>query len=241
MTAHFTEADYRELVRRTAASYAVRGYADAPEAADVPHAILRHDLDASMHRALALARIEQQEGVKATYFLFPRCLYYNLLHPECKAIVGEILAAGHRLGLHFDVSMDHEQADFEKLVSHEKRLIEDEFGHSPEAVSFHLAGDFKSRLPKDRLVCGMFNAYSTVMTERYKYVSDSNGVWRFERWADLLDPSRYPRLHVLTHPEWWTPEEATPRQRLQRAIDGYAQRMGAWYDETTRRFDRPNY
>lgn len=234
----FTETEYRQLIRRTAENYVVCGYADVP---DAPHAILRHDLDASMHRALALARIEQREGVTATYFLFPRCLYYNLLHPECKAIVRQILEAGHRIGLHFDVSIDHMPSDLDRLLKHEKQLIEDEFGVSPEAVSFHLAGDFQARLPREQVVCGMTNAYSSAMSERYKYVSDSNGVWRFDRWSDLIDPSKYPRLHILTHPEWWTPEPMTPRQRLQRAIDGYASRMGRWYDETTRRFGRPNY
>lgn len=234
----FTEAGYRALLERTARHYAFAGYTDAPQA---PHAILRHDLDASVHRALALARIEHGLGVRATYFLFPRCLYYNLLHPEVKAAAAAILALGHRLGLHFDVSMDHAPADLARLVGQEKELLEREFGRTPEAVSFHLAGDFQSRLPREPLVCGMVNAYSTRMASDYKYVSDSNGVWRFDRWADLLDPQRHPRLHILTHPEWWTPEAMTPRQRLQRAIDGYARRMGDWYDETTRKSSRPNF
>lgn len=234
----FTEDSYRALLRLTAGHYAFSDFVHPPAG---PHAILRHDLDASVHRARALARIEHEEGVQATYFLFPRCLYYNLLHPECKAVVAEILSLGHRVGLHFDVSMDHAPQDLQRLVEHEKALIANEFGRTPEAVSFHLAGDFQSRLPREDVFCGMVNAYSSRMAGQYKYVSDSNGVWRFEPWAALVDPAKHPRLHILTHPEWWTPERLTPRQRLQRAIDGYARRMGEWYDETTRRSNRPNY
>lgn len=234
----FTESSYRGLLEHTAQHYAFSGYVQPPAG---PHAILRHDLDASLQRALALARIERALGIQATYFLFPRCLYYNLLHPESKAVVQAILALGHRMGLHFDVSMDHEPADLERLVAQEKELLEREFGRSPEAISFHLAGDFQSRLPREHVVCGMVNAYSSRMAAEYRYVSDSNGVWRFEPWSQLVDPARHPRLHILTHPEWWTAEALSPRQRLQRAIDGYAARMGAWYDETTRRYGRPNF
>jgi hypothetical protein len=225
--ADFTEDSYRALLRLTKQQYAFSGFV---QPAAQPHAILRHDLDASVHRALALARIEHEEGVQATYFLFPRCLYYNLLHPECKAVVAGILALGHRVGLHFDVSIEHAPEDLQRLVTHEKELIEREFGRSPEAISFHLAGDFASRLPREDLFCGMVNAYSARMARDYRYVSDSNGVWRFEPWSALLDAGKFPRLHILTHPEWWTPERLTPRQRLQRAIDGYARRMGDWYD-----------
>lgn len=234
----FTESSYRGLLRLTASQYAFCGY---PEPGTGPHVILRHDLDASLQRALALARIEREEGALATYFLFPRCLYYNLLHPESKAVVREIISMGHRVGLHFDISSDHAPEDLLQLVDFEKRLIEHEFGQTPEAVSFHLAGDFPSRLPKEHDYCGMVNAYSARMASEYRYVSDSNGVWRFTPWAELIDARRHPRLHVLTHPEWWTPTSMSPRQRLQRAIDGYARRMGVWYDEVTRQSRRPNF
>lgn len=234
----FTEETYRCLLELTAQQYECCSYRVRPNG---PHAILRHDLDASLQRALALARIEHEVGVRATYFLFPRCLYYNLLHPESKAVVREILAIGHRVGLHFDVSMDYEAEDLLRLVQWEKDLITREFGCEPDAVSFHLAGEFKSRLPMQDDICGMVNAYSSRLGSEYRYVSDSNGVWRYTPWSELIDAQRNPRLHVLTHPEWWVPQAMTPRQRLQRAIDGYAKRMGDWYDETTRKFNRPNY
>lgn len=238
MTDDFTEANYRSLLLRSGASYSFRPFGTQEPC---PHVLLRHDLDTSLQRAHALARIEADLGISATYFLFPRSLYYNLLHPESKALVQQILALGHHAGLHFDVSMEHEAQDLEWLVTAERDLLQSEFGVTIEAVSFHLAGDFQSRLPREPLVCGMVNAYSTDLQQRYKYVSDSNGVWRFDRWADLIDPSRHPRLHVLVHPEWWTPEALRPRQRLQRAIDGYARRMGQWYDDVTKTYGRPNY
>ncbi|WBY00710.1 hypothetical protein PE066_14720 [Ramlibacter tataouinensis] len=237
-TQNFTEEEYRRLLELTQRQYAFASYLTAPEQ---PHVILRHDLDTSLQRALALAKIEASLGIRATYFLFPRSLYYNLLHPESKAVVRQILDFGHAIGLHFDVSMEYEPEELAPLLQHEKRLLEIEFGRSVEAVSFHLAGDFQSRLPSEHVVCGMVNAYSEQMRLGYKYLSDSNGVWRFENWEEILDSSKYPRLQILVHPEWWTPQSLTPKQRLQRAIDGYARRMGGWYDEVTRAYGRPNY
>jgi hypothetical protein len=234
----FTEAEYRKLLELTKEQYRFCGYC---EEISVPKVVLRHDLDTSVHRALAIAEIEAELDVFSTYFLFPRSLYYNILNPEIKNLVTRILAMGHKMALHFDVSMDYELANLHTLLLHEKGIIENEFAAPAEAVSFHLAGNFPSRLPKETIVAGMVNAYSVEMQQRYKYVSDSNGVWRFDRWEELIDASKYPSLHILIHPEWWTPQQMTPRKRLQRAIDGYAHEMGNWYDELTKSSGRPNY
>jgi hypothetical protein len=56
----------------------------------------------------------------------------------------------------------------------------------------------------------------------------------------VLEAAAEERLQVLTHPECWTPEAMAPRQRIQRAIDGYAQAIGRWYDDALARFNRPN-
>ncbi|MCD7909896.1 MAG: hypothetical protein LUH04_19885 [Clostridium sp.] len=42
------------------------------------------------------------------------------------------------------------------------------------------------------------------------------------------------RLQVLTHPENWTPEPLTPRQRIQRCFDGRAARAAEGYDHFLR-------
>lgn len=237
-TAAFTQMEYRDLLQKTKEQYRFCGYDDEDAS---PAVVLRHDLDTSVHRALAIAEIEAELGIVGHYFLFPRSLYYNLLNPEIKKLVFLILGMGHKMALHFDVSMEYEATDFHNLLNREKSILEGEFSAPVHAVSFHLAGNFSSRLPKERSICGMFNAYSEHMQKHYKYVSDSNGVWRFDHWNDLINAQKFPRLHVLTHPEWWTPQEMTPRQRLQRSIDGYAKEMGRWYDAITASSGRPNY
>ena len=236
----FTEAGYRELLCIAKARYRFVEFGDS----DASKVVLwRHDCDASMHRALCLAEIEAQEGVKATYFLFPRCLYYNILSADVARCVRGILALGHDIALHFDPTFYGEMLDRPQLIdviTHERDLLAREFGRVPVAVSFHLYGVLESPMPDDDTVAGMVNAYGRSLRASHGYVSDSNGVWRFRRLKTVLEEAKEERLQVLTHPEWWTPEAMPPRARLQRAVDGYATAMGRWYDDITAKHNRPN-
>jgi hypothetical protein len=56
----------------------------------------------------------------------------------------------------------------------------------------------------------------------FAYVSDSNGIWRYRKLEEVLSAPPVPKLQVLTHPEWWTPEPLAPFARLRRSINGRA-------------------
>lgn len=236
----FTEARYRDLLRLAKASYQVVDFSTAGASRTI---LWRHDCDASMHRALKLAEIEAEEGVKATYFLFPRCLYYNLMSADVAQCVRRIKSLGHDIALHFDPTYYGETLRGQALlqaITRERDLIAGEFGSSPVAISFHLFGILDPSELEDDIIADMVNAYGRSLRASYGYVSDSNGVWRHQRLKTVLEQATDERLQVLTHPEWWTPEVMPPRARLQRAIDGYASAMGRWYDEITATHDRPN-
>src|SRR5688572_19028064 len=64
--------------------------------------LLRHDVDVSVEYALAMARIEAEAGVRATYFLMLRSPAYNLLGRHASLAVREMAALGHDIGVHFD-------------------------------------------------------------------------------------------------------------------------------------------
>jgi hypothetical protein len=48
------------------------------------------------------------------------------------------------------------------------------------------------------------------------------------------------RLHVLTHPEWWTPEAMSPRERVVRSVDGRRESTLRAYDQLLERNNRAN-
>ena len=238
--ADFTEASYRDLLRLAKSSYR---FVDFPAAGASRTILWRHDCDASMHRAARLAEIEAEEGIKATYFLLPRCLYYNLMSADVAQCVRKITSLGHDIALHFDPTYYGEKLGGQSLlraITRERDLIADEFGSAPVAISFHLFGILDQSELGDDVIAGMINAYGHSLKASHGYVSDSNGVWRYRRLKTVLEEATEERLQVLTHPEWWTLEVMPPRARLQRAIDGYASAMGRWYDGITARHGRPN-
>jgi hypothetical protein len=238
--ADFTEHSYRELIRQAKINYQFTTF---PKAGAARTMLWRHDLDASIQRSLRLAEIEAEEGVVATYFVYPRCPYYNILSPHVAPLMRRILELGHDLALHFDPAFYGPVTSAAALlpeIAGERDLLAREFGTPPVAISFHNFGLFDPAAFSDDHVVGMVNAYGTSIKAKYGYVSDSNGVWLYRRLKTVLEEAKEERLQVLTHPEWWTPEVMPPRARLQRAIDGYASAMGQWYDEIVDKSGRPN-
>jgi hypothetical protein len=236
----FTESVYADLVRRARTRFAFEPFGTT---AAHPHVLWRHDVDISVHRAVALARIEAETGATSTWFFWSHSPFYNLLEPAVTELAREILGLGHRLGLHFDhEAYPHlrDKDDLEDRVDSERRQLEDWLEHPVSAVSLHNPDvRFVAGMRGERLA-GLPNAYGSALEAGYEYVSDSNGYWRFRPLPDLLDDAAVSRLHVLTHPEWWTPKALSPRQRVVRAIEGRGRQVLSSYDALLARHDRIN-
>lgn len=65
-------------------------------------AVLRHDIDMDIQRAVEMARLEAELGVRATYFVLISSDFYNVFSARNTAGLREITALGHSVGLHFD-------------------------------------------------------------------------------------------------------------------------------------------
>ncbi len=220
----FTEANYGRLLELAASKYRFESYGAAPEA---PFVIWRHDVDYSPQRALAFAKIEAVLGLRCIYHVLVSSRYYNILEPDTGVVIRQIAGLGHEIGLHFDmdVGLEAEAVSREKILDRiglEKRLIEAVAGVPVTTMSFHNYVLHESRLDRADEICGMLNSSTKAYQDGYKYVSDSNGIWRYDRLEDVLSEPPFPRLHVLTHPVWWTPEPMPPVMRLRRVVDGRA-------------------
>jgi len=242
-TSDFTEQHYRELLRVAAKTYSFTTFTDAFSAPGRP-LIWRHDVDLSVHRAARLAAIEWEEGVHATYLFSPHSPFYNVLEREVAGRIRAIADLGHSVGLHFDPQFyglaENDELQLEHRLAAERRLVEDALGIELVAFSFHDPSPSLIRTQRRDAIAGMANAYGPTMAERFAYCSDSNGYWRFRRLHDVLEAAVDERLHVLTHPEWWTPEAMSPRDRVARCIDGRAARLHQTYDERLEEMGRLN-
>lgn len=206
------------------------------------HVIWRHDVDYSMHRAVRLAEIEAVENAFATYFVNPRCSFYNLLEVEIAEKITRIRELGHEIGLHFDVSATAANWTLESLeraVMRDRSILESIIGTSIRCVSWHNPDQSNALDFANETIAGLVNAYGDGLRTRYKYCSDSNGYWRFQPMRDVIAQG-HEHLHLLTHPEWWTPEPMSPSERIDRALSGRAAAGRRDYDALLSRSGRRN-
>jgi formyl transferase-like protein len=237
----FTETGLLALVRDlTKAGYRFPRLGDD---AGGRHVLWRHDVDVSMHRAARIAELENGEGVVATYFVNPRSAFYSLFEPEVEALLRRVGELGHEIGLHFDAGaygvMTWTDAALDAALRRERSLLETLLGSPVRVVSWHNPDQSNLLSFGAETLAGLVSAYSDRLRRDYTYCSDSNGYWRFKPMHELIREG-HERLHLLTHPEWWTPEAMSPSDRIERAILGRARKIRRNYDERIARAGRIN-
>lgn len=105
---HFTLASYGTLLQRlmqAGVTYDTFGsFADAMKQGRKTH-YLKHDIHKDLPACLAMAKLEQSLGVKATYFMMPRHAINNAFydHEDTWRILREIEAMGHDIAVHLDL------------------------------------------------------------------------------------------------------------------------------------------
>jgi len=237
----FTEQHYRRLMKRATDQYRLVPFTGFRE--DGRTCLWRHDIDYSPHRARRLAAIEAELGASATYFLDIHSEFCSVIGEVSSGIVREIIGMGHHVGLHFNAGFyDYRSwspSDRLDILRREKAVLEAMFGVEVGCYSIHNPTTIEDWNSDDTVVAGMVNVYCREIREQYSYISDSNGLWSRGRLADVLEEPP-PKLHVLTHAEWWTPDAMSPRERISRCIDGRAKALHQAYDQLLLEFMRPN-
>lgn len=238
----FTESEYRNLLRLAKDSWEIIPFTDYKKNGRV--CLWRHDVDFSMHRAYKLAQIEAEEGVRATYFVLLHSNFYNLLEDEIAKRLVKILEMGHVLGLHFDpqfyAKTTQDRDAILQQMEFEKQVLQQFFGVGVQTFSFHNPDSGSWTKVDKQEIGGLINAYGQEIRENFSYCSDSNGYWRFRRLRDVLEAAADSKLQILTHPEMWTPEPMSPRDRVARCIQGRSARQNQWYDDTLSKAGRKN-
>jgi hypothetical protein len=217
----FTTKSYRRLLSLAKMNYKFVSYKSIPWGEKFIN--WRHDCDISLNRAYALAKIESEECIKATYFLNPHCEFYNIYEKSQYDLVIKIIEMGHEIGLHFDpaFSQPTNEKELGQQIYYESKLLTDLFGVEPSAFSFH--NPIPAIMSYDaEIYGGLINCYSRRFKTEVSYCSDSNGYWRYRRLNQVLSDATEPCLQVLTHPDWWQENSMPPRQRIFRSVYGRA-------------------
>ncbi len=213
MTCSWTYEHYRSCIAKARE----HGYALLPfkEVASYPETqpliILRHDIDRSLSRALTMARMEKELGVRATYFVRVHAPTYNVFEYNTYRALQEIRSLGHEIGLHFEaVDFGHINGEAPlEVFQREKAVLETALNITVVSAAAH--GEHSRSGPghnRDFFQCftkeqvGIkYDAYDTAFTREMKYISDSSGIWREGCMCNHI--GKYPRLQILVHPCWW--------------------------------------
>ena len=170
--ANMTLAAYRALLEALLErGYRARPFDQAePSRTDL---VLRHDLDMSLDAALPTARIEQELGLVATYFILIRTEMYNPFSQRGLAAIKGLTEMGHEVGLHLDASLYDK--DLDAGADRECIILEAVTGQPVRFISFHRPGEGLLGLP--RQVASRDHAYQPRYFLEMGYSSDSRGGW----------------------------------------------------------------
>lgn len=162
---------------------------------------LRHDIDIHITGIVRVGQIEADIGAVATYYV-PLTSPFNPFYPENAAILRELVAMGHRIGLHYDLSTyPSEESAARERLDREVATLGEVAGVMPRTVSMH-APSLHGR-DRFRRVDGYVNPHDPRYADQLLYISDSCRAWRDEDLLLCFGESPPRRLLLNTHPELW--------------------------------------
>lgn len=206
----FTYDAYRKLLL----TFKNNGYQDIfYQEADMTkkQVILRHDIDNSIEDALKIAEIEKEVGMKSTYFVLIGTEFYNLFTKRSKEMIEKIIAYGHSVQLHFDVT-NYEigsKGDLIQMIEKEMRILEMITKQPVHVVSFHrpLREYFNETISNS-----FISAYDKQFFSDFKYVSDSRRNWKDDPYEAVANGYRH--IQCLTHAFWYDERERTAHDKI---------------------------
>ncbi|HVS85913.1 MAG TPA: hypothetical protein VHD91_09800 [Gaiellaceae bacterium] len=195
MNCPFDLEHYGELLDAAeAGGYRWAFFDHEPQAGDL---FLRHDVDMSLEAATAMAELEAERGVRATYFLMTRSQFYNLDSRDGEAALARLRELGHRVGLHALQPDAPEDPRFDRVLA----------WHTPDPATMSAP------------VEGWTSAYAAPWFDVERYRSDSNRHWRQGCPHDDLRAGAFDWLQLLVHPEIWVFPGETMRETMLSLID----------------------
>jgi hypothetical protein len=215
----FTHDWYRrflDLVRD--AGYEFTCFRDGFGPGDV---VLRHDVDLSLDDAVAMARLEAEEGVESTYCVLCSSALYNALEGERRRQIQAIESLGHEVALHFSsheywsASEEPDPEALERRIAAERSILDTVVSGTLETLSFHMPPSWALNRTLDE----MRNAYAPPYFEDVTYVADSGQRWRES--PPIVDDFS-PSAQVLTHTGKFFPG----------LLDKYLQEFRVYFDRT---------
>ena len=206
----FSFDDYREIVRAIKATGRYATYEEALEKDSF--VIMRHDVEYSVERAHALAKVEESMDFRSTFFFQWTNNSYNILSRKNRDILSDMHERGQHIGLHFALNGMTDMRVIKERIKQEIDMLSNMLGFEINSFSIHRPSP--DVLAENIKISGIINAYqddfftfdpkATPESELdVKYLSDANHVWRYG-YPDEETINKYDKVQILTHPFAWT-------------------------------------
>ena len=206
----FSFDDYREIIRAIKATGRYATYEEALEKDSF--VIMRHDVEYSVERAHALAKVEESMDFRSTFFFQWTNNSYNILSRKNRDILSDMHERGQHIGLHFALNGMTDMRVIKERIKQEIDMLSNMLGFEINSFSIHRPSP--DVLAENIEISGIINAYqddfftfdpkATPESELdVKYLSDANHVWRYG-YPDEETINKYDKVQILTHPFAWT-------------------------------------
>lgn len=211
--AGFHLEDYRAVLKSIDSSaYQAITVSEAFESPSSPFVVLRHDVDRTVQRAIDMAHIEHEVGVKSTFYFRNRTW-----DPQ---IVDEIASLGHEIGYHYETlgdtkgDMNAAIEQFEKELNSYRQVVSIEtICPHGRPLSSHRSQDILSEINLSEYdIKG--DAYDLLDKYELIYASDTDRSWNthsekfgpINTTSDLemfFEHSTGKNVYILAHPGRW--------------------------------------
>lgn len=206
----FSYNDYREIIRIIKSTGLQSDYASALH--KDKFIIMRHDVEYSVERAYALAKVETSMDFTSTFFFQWTNNSYNLLSRKNRDLICDMHERGQKIGLHFALNGMTDMQDVRRQIVREMHMLSEMLGFEISEFSVHRPSP--SVLAENIKLPGIINAYqdefftfSDNVREdsvlAVKYMSDANHIWRYG-YPDEAAILGHDKVQILTHPFAWT-------------------------------------
>lgn len=190
----FKYSTLKEFLAWAAASVDIHRFCDW---SGQPGLILRHDIDLDIKPAFELSKIEEETGIRSTFFVFMSAETYNPASGRNRSMIRDMIERGFEIGLHFDPALypGSTGPGLQEMVDREAGHLAEIVGSPIRSVSLHNPGESGSY----PLFENYKNAYDPRIFSDDCYLSDSRMVLKTDPRA-LIEKAKSQAVQFLLHP-----------------------------------------
>lgn len=205
---NFSLQHYQDVLEFAKEKYIFLTFSEYQTATNYSNVILlRHDVDYSIEKAFEMAKLENEMGIKSTYFILLNSDLYNPRSSKNINFLKQILQFGHEIGLHYDSDEILKTQDPLKKLKEEIIQLEILINTKIYVVSQHNPTvSSKLELSEEFIDVRKSSKFSVI-----PYISDSVQNWRSGCMCNHINNEEI--IQILVHPIWWT-KYSKPRNKI---------------------------